>query len=212
MLTSAKPECDFKQGSGAHCTLPALVMVSLLSAHGASGTLSCVTEADQMESERMFTLFIGKYYSMSTVQLHIKISGTILNDVGFCNKTKCQLSTQTRLQLHQEIHSPEVLLQGVLTNNTMALQITLGPRGGVICSVSVICCKPHQQAFINPIQNTYCPTRFHCPVSVTLYLKHQYCLWICNFRQKPPIITTWFLSSLTSYNKKLQNDLFHFCK
>lgn len=61
---------------------------------------------------------------------------------AFANKIKCQLSTQPRLPLHQEIHLLEVLLQVILTNtmalqviptnNTVALQIRLGSKGGII--------------------------------------------------------------------------------
>lgn len=66
---------------------------------------------------------------MTTVQLPVKISGTVLTDPGF---RKQKQNAQLRLQLHQEIHSPEVLLQVILTNKAMALQIIVGPRGAII--------------------------------------------------------------------------------
>lgn len=45
----------------------------------------------------MFTCWICKYYSMTTVQPPAKISGTILNDLGFCKQNKMPVihTTQT---------------------------------------------------------------------------------------------------------------------
>lgn len=63
---------------------------------------------------------------MTTIQLPVKISGTILNDLGFFKQNKTLSAATSGKPFARGI------TEVILTNNTMAMQIILGTRGGIM--------------------------------------------------------------------------------